>query len=191
MDRLTSSKSIVLFAASALLVVAWIALVFVPGRSATVNYALESAALETDLQQLHSLFLSAGQSAQQHQDVRSRTSEALSAIMPEDSLEQFIDKISAILKTEGLHEITIAPLVEAVLSSRKVIVGNQELSEVLLQTTLVGRYLDIGKALDYLEQQPYFSEYRLVNLAYDDDLNPAIVCQFDLTVYLRAKGSVR
>jgi hypothetical protein len=88
----------------------------------------------------------------------------------------------------GLKEISVAPAVEVVLASRKVMVGDQQLAEILLHTTLTGRYLQIGKAIEYIEQQPYFSEFRLAGIGFDDELSPAVACQFDLTIYVRSGG---
>jgi len=189
MANLNANKSVLVIAVTLVAVAAWVVAIYLPSRRAEKECKVEIASLETDLAQLHSLFKSAGQSAQLTENVRSETAKALSQLMPEDSLEQFVDQFSRALSDFGVQQIVVAPAVEEVLASRKVMVGNQQIAEVLLRSTLIGRYRQIGNAIDYIEQQPFFSEIRFLNLAFDADLNPAVACQLDLTIYLRAKGA--
>ncbi len=188
MGQFATNRSLLVFTATVLALIAWLLLVLLPGNREVQSYADRSAQLETELQQLHTLFLTAGQSAELSETAQLQTSRTLAQLMSDDSLEQFIDLLSTKLAARGLRQVTIRPVVEEVLAHRKVVVGDQQLTRVLLQVALVGRFLDIGKAVEYLEHQSYFSEFRSINLGYDDELNPAIACQFDVTVYLRSKG---
>ena len=188
MSGLKSSKGVLVIALTLVAVAAWLFAIYLPSRRAEKTCKTEIASLENDLNQLRLLFQSAGQSAQLTENVRTETAEALAQLMPEDSLEQFVDQFSRALSDFGLKEIVVAPAIEEVLASQKVMVGNQRIAKVLLRTSAIGRYRQIGNAISYIEKQPFFSECRRLNLGYDADLNPAIACQLDLTIYLRAKG---
>jgi hypothetical protein len=190
MTGLNMNKSALVVVVTLVAVIAWVIVTYMPGRSTIKDDFAEIASLESDLAQLHTIFLSAGVSAELTENVQAQTAQALSQLIPEDSLEQFVDRFSRALGDFGLTEVTVAPAVEVVLASRKVMVGDQRIAEVLLRTTLIGRYLQIGKAVNYIEKQSFFSEFRRVDLAFDEELNPAVACQLDLTVYLLSDGEL-
>ena len=102
-----------------------------------------------------------------------------------DSLESFVNRLTADFNSFGIMYAEFAPDLHELLKERRIPLGSVILTGSRFDAHCQGRYLSLGKAIEYLEQQPYFSDLHSLTIQYNDATNPDVLCTMNFSVYLR------
>jgi hypothetical protein len=102
-----------------------------------------------------------------------------------DSLETFVDRLAADFSRFGVSHAGFSPDLNELLKKNQIPFGGIMLTGARFEARCQGSFLSLGKALEYLEQQPYFVDLYSMNIAYNEATSPEVLCTMNFAVYLR------
>lgn len=117
--------------------------------------------------------------------------EMLAEVYRTDSLETFVDHLVAAFNQFGANTVDVSPDLKDLLKENHVTLGSATFILDKFVAHCQGRYIDLGKALEYLERQPYFVDLQALNMACGLPDEPNLLCDLSFVVYLREKGGTQ
>ena len=189
MDNLLKKKSILTVAGSLLIAAIWFNLLYLPGTHKIKAVQSNRQRLEQEITSSKSLVAGVGQIMQRVDLAQSRVQEKLNHIYYADSIPDFIQSLTALMKGYNLDRVQITPELPDLLDDNQTIaIGSDILSVIEFRFDGRGRYLQLGKFLEYLQNQPYFEGVSSLSLNYNQSTNPEINFDLKISTYLKRQG---
>ncbi len=164
--------------------IAWMILLYQPTRLRLETTRVQVASLDQEVSIARQFLTEASQVMEKDAWPRQRR-DLLTNLCRVDSLETFVDRLAADFSRFGVSHAEFAPDLNELLKENRIPFGDIMLTGAKFEVHCQGRFLSLGKALEYLEQQPYFVDLYSMNIAYNEATNPEVLCTMNFAVYLR------
>lgn len=164
--------------------IAWVIFLYQPTRQHLETTRAQVTSLDQELNTARQFLMNSAQVMEKQGWPRQRH-DLLTNLCRVDSLEIFVDRLAADFSRFGVSHAEFAPDLKELLKENRIPFGGIMLTGGKFEARCQGRFLSLGKALDYLEQQPYFVDLYSVNIAYNEATNPEVLCTMNFSVYLR------
>jgi hypothetical protein len=164
--------------------IAWMTLLYQPTHKKLDTTRAQIASLDQEVNTAK-LFLMNSTQVTEKQGWPRQKDNLLANLCRIDSLETFVDRLAADFERFGISQVEFAPDLNELLKGSQIPFGSVALTKGKFEARLQGRFISCGKALEFLEQQPYFIDLYAMNIAYDDATNPEVLCTINFAVYLR------
>lgn len=188
MISLKNKRIAITLGVTVVIITVWLAFIYLPLTSRVNSLADQSAQLKHELAGYRSRF---GDIRELHVRVDSQN-QKLSAVLERlgttDSIPDFIQVLSEDMKEYGLKNIRIIPNLKDLIEEESIALGDRNVNRVEFKLTADGRYLSIGRYLEYLQKQPYYSGQTSLDILYDQDLGPRVDLRYSFYVLLENRG---
>jgi hypothetical protein len=164
--------------------IAWMILLYQPTRQHLETTRAQVASLDQEANTARQFLMNSAQIMEKQGWPRQKH-DLLVNLCRVDSLEIFVDRLAADFSRFGVSHAEFAPDLNELLKENRIPFGGAMLTKGRFEARCQGRFLSLGKALEYLEQQPYFVNLYSINIAYNEATNPEVLCTIDFAVYLR------
>ncbi len=169
---------------------AWVLLLYQPASRQLASTRAQVASLEQDLSNARR-FLTETAAAMETGNWLQQRRDLMMGLYRADSLESFIDQMADDCLRIGVTRAEFLPNLNELLKQQRIPIGNIILTGGRFEGRCQGRFLNLGRALEHLEQQPYFVELYSLNIAYNQATSPDVLCTMDFAVYLRDREGTR
>jgi hypothetical protein len=166
--------------------ITWMILLYQPTRRQIKATRAQVALLDQDVNTAR-LFLMNSAQVLEKQNWSGQRRDLLTNLCRVDSLETFVDRLAADFSRFGVSHAEFAPDLNELLKETRIPFGGIMLTGGKFQVRCQGRFLSLGKALEFLEQQPYFVDLYSMNISYNETTNPEVLCTMNFAVYLRER----
>jgi len=164
--------------------IAWMTLLYQPARLRLEMTRAQVASLDQEVNTARQFLMETAQVMEKDAWSRQRH-DLLTNLCRVDSLETFVDRLTADFSRFGVSHVEFSPDLNELLKENRIPFGGIMLTGGKFEARCQGRFLNLGKALEYLEQQPYFVNLYSINIAYNEATNPEVLCTMNFAVYLR------
>lgn len=161
---------------------------YLPARGRIELGRSENAALQQELDGLTEFLRSAETANHYSEALAFERNATLSELYSMDSLEVFIDDLTATLEAMGLSGIYISPVIEELLAPPTVELDGIKLARLKFDVEAQGEFVSGGQALEQIEQQRYYIAVPQLSIDHDEGAAPEVVWSFQLQAYFRTGG---
>ena len=186
MKAFIKHKTLFVIGLALVALIAWMILLYQPTRLQIEKTRAQVSSLDQDVN-IARLFLLNSAQVMEKQGWSGQRRNLLTNLYRVDSLETFVDRLAADFNRFGVSHAEFAPDLNELLKESRIPFGSITLTEGRFQVRCQGRFLSLGRALEYLEQQPYFVDLYSMNIAYNEATNPEVLCTMNFAVYLRER----
>ncbi|MBD3218353.1 MAG: hypothetical protein GF310_08755 [candidate division Zixibacteria bacterium] len=187
MKELIQKRSYVVIALAGILIIAWYVFVYGPGASSIARNKEDIHSLKMEIANSNQMIASAGILAQKVRGLEDEMNSCLDGICSVDSISHFIQMMEGMLRNHGIHRINVVPVLPDLLRDEDISLGEGRLSRVEFDISGVGRYLDIGKVIEQIEDEVFYAGCTMLDVSYKASLNPKVLFDFRLGVYLKGQ----
>ena len=189
MNNLINNKSLLVIIGIIVILIAWINLSYLPGLRSVNNSRSECESLGREIVSHKTLTASVGQIMQRVNQAEAVMFSKVNDISHTDSVPAFIGQLSELMKAYDITRVKISPELPDLLEDNPtVVIGDYILTEVEFNFNGQGRYIQLGKFLEALRQQPYFAGVSSLQLHYNRSTNPDIVFEIQVSAYLKRQS---
>jgi hypothetical protein len=164
--------------------IAWMTFLYQPTRQYLETTRAQVASLDQEVNTARQFLMNSAQVMEKQGWARQR-GDLLTSLCRVDSLETFADRLAADFSRFGVSHTEFAPDLNELLKENRIPFGGIMLTGGKFQVRCQGGFLSLGKALEFLEQQPYFVDLSSMSIAYNEATNPEVLCTMNFAVYLR------
>jgi len=177
-------KALFTIGLAVVVLMAWMILLYQPTCQHLKTTRAQVASLDQELNTARQFLINSAHGMEKQGWPRQRH-DLLVSLCWIDSLETFLDRLGTDFSRFGVSHAEFAPDLNELLKENQVPFGGTMLTKGRFEARLQGRFISVGKALEYLEQQPYFVDLYSTTIAYNDATNPEVLCTMNFAVYLR------
>ena len=162
---------------------------YVPSKTQLLLRQTENASLQQEIDGLTGFLRSAETAnhfAAELGEVRSATLHDLYAI---DSIETFIDALTADLQMMGMSNVYVVPLIDDLLAPTMVELDGVKLARLKFEIAATGEFINGGIAIEQLENQRYYVAIPSLTVEHDDGITPEVMWNFVLEAHFRTGGA--
>jgi hypothetical protein len=188
MNSLKNKRIAITIGATVAIVAVWLALIYLP-LTTKVNSLKDKCALLND--ELTGSRSGIGDIRELHVRVDSQN-QKLSAVLDllgtTDSIPNFIQILTEDMKEYGLKNIRIIPNLKDLIEEEGIALGDRNVNRVEFKLTADGRYLSIGRYLEYLQKQPYYFGQTALDIFHNQYLAPRVELRYAFYILLENRG---
>lgn len=184
MTSLKKYRTVLVLGASIAAFFLWVSLFYQPTYKEIELSRSQIVQLDRDVDNARQYLTATAQSMEGDSWMRQRQS-LLSNLTRIDSLENFVDRLTADFSSFGITQAEFAPDLHELLKQSHLPLGNVVLTSGRFEARCEGRFLSFGKAVEHLEKQPYFADLHSLTISYNEATNPNVLCAMNFSVYLR------
>jgi hypothetical protein len=182
--ELIKYRVVLTLALTFLVLFGWTALVCLPSSSHIRETKTAVASLDQEIANSRQYLTNAAVNLQSKRWQRQRA-DMLTGLCRIDSLASFVDHLTADINRFGVNNLDVTPDLNQLLKRDRIAIGNVNLTTAKFTLRCEGGFVNVGRALEYVEGQPYFADLATANFDYADATAPAIVAEMVFSVYLR------
>ncbi len=157
----------------------------VPTRSRIEHAQVQVQALEQELSTEQAFLLRANNTGDRDSTLQAERRATFLEFASTDSLEVFVDQLGHEMAALGFTHAHVAPVIEELLSASTVNLENVRLRPLRFAIEAQAGFLEIGRFIELLEDQRYFSRISNVSISHNDGTSPDVLCQIQFLAYLR------
>ncbi len=146
---------------------------------------LQLQALEQELSTEHAFLLRANNTGDRDSTLQAERRATFLEFASTDSLEIFVDQLGRDMAALGFSHAHVAPVIEELLYASTVNLENVRLMPLRFAVEAQAEFLEIGRFIELLESQRYFSRISNISISHNDGTNPDVLCQIQFLAYLR------
>jgi hypothetical protein len=161
---------------------------YLPAQSRVGLGQTENAALQQEIDGLTEFLRSAETANHYSEALASERNSTLSELYSIDSLEAFIDDLTATLEALGMSSIYISPVIEELLAPPTLELDGIKLARLKFDIEAQGEFISGGQALEQIEEQRYYIAVPQLSIDHDDGIAPEVTWSFQLQAYFRTGG---
>jgi len=188
MDKLMQRKSILIAVSLVVLSIVWFNFFYLSNAAKIQAAKTNSAHLNQEINSYRSLISNVGDVNDRVNLVRSELNQNLDEICSVDSIPDFIDKLRSSMEMYDFNNLTIKPKVSDLLENMQIPIGDKTFDLVEFEIKGIGRFISIGKYLEYLNSETYFNKTLALNISYNKSLNPKVLFSVKISTYIRMQG---
>lgn len=162
---------------------------YVPGKTQLSQRRSENASLQQEIDGLTGFLRSAETANHFAAELGDERTATLNDLYAVDSIETFIDVLTADLETMGLSNIYVVPQIDDLLSPTMVELDGVKLARLKFEIAATGAFIDGGMAIEQLESERYYVAVPSMSIEHDDGINPEVVWNFVLQAHFRTGGA--
>jgi hypothetical protein len=180
----TANKALITIGLTVATLTAWMVFLYQPTRHKLETTRVQIASLDQEVNAAKQ-FLTTTAQVLEHNAWPRQKHDLLANLYRFDSLETFVDRMAGDFLRFGVSNVEFAPDLNELLKATRIPFGATMLTKGRFEARLQGRFISLGKALEYLEQQSYFMDLYSMDIVYNDATNPEVLCTMNFAVYLR------
>ena len=161
---------------------------YLPSRSRNALSHTENAALQQEIDGLTEFLRSAETANHFSEALAAERNATLSELYSMDSLEAFIDDLTATLEAMGMSGIYVSPVIEELLAPPTVELDGITIARLKFEVEAQGEYISGGQALEQIEKRRYYIAVPQLSIDHDDGIAPEVTWSFQLQAYFRSGG---
>ncbi len=162
---------------------------YLPGRSHLTLRQSENAALLQEIDGLTNFLRAAESTNLFAASLGGERTATLNEIYSIDSLELFIDDLTAGLEAMGMSDVHIAPVIDDLLAPPTIELDGVKLAQLKFAVEASGGFIDGGMALEEIERLRYYVAVPTLSITHDDGGASAVVWSFVLQAHFRTGGA--
>lgn len=188
MDKLKKNRLYIVIIATFALSAIWFLFLYQPNQAKLQLLKQDAARLQQEINESRNLIGKAGNVARRINEADSDLNKCLQGMRTLDSIPGFIVILNDRLDEYGIEGADIVPRLPDLLNNDAIVLGKDKLSKVEFEISGHGRYLNLGKFIESLEEELFYAGCASLDISQNQTLNPDIAFEYKFMAYLKGQG---